>query len=307
MPLDVDRVEAMVLDRLNAKDGAGLFALYGDAMRRAFPIDKTEAFVQRGGAEWGTLANMGPGRRHAVYALEGQDGESSLELTIDEHGAITGLSLRSRPPEPPLARNDIPLALPFRGKWAVVWGGDTPETNVHVQSGNAKGTPWSQRRAADLLVKGDDGKTFRGDGKKNEDFLAYGLPIFAVADGEVTTVVDGVHENEPGTLNPTYLAGNEVSIRHTPSLYSFYAHLAPGKIKVKLGAKVKRGDLLGVCGNSGNASEPHLHFHLEDGPLFESSWGVLAVFSGVQVTRGGATKVDDAYTFARGDVIESTK
>ena len=67
---------------------------------------------------------------------------------------------------------------------------------------------------------------------------------------------------------------------------------------------MKRGDTLGFCGNSGNASEPHLHFHLEDGPRFESSWGVLAIFSGVKATRTGVTARDDAYTFLKDDVIE---
>jgi hypothetical protein len=309
--LDVDRIEALVVERLNAKDGAGLFALYGDSMKKAVPLDKAEAFVAGVAPEAGTLANAGPLRHHGGYVLEGRNGkwflDLNIDLNIDDRGAITGLLLRPRPPEPPVAKSDIPLALPFRGQWTVLWGGDTPQQNMHVSGADAKGTPWSQRRAVDILIKGQDGKTYKGDGKKNEGYLAYGLPIVAVADGEVTTVIDGVHENEPGTKNPTYVAGNLVILRHGPSLYSSYAHLVPGKIKVKVGAKVKRGEVLGLCGNSGNATEPHLHFQLEDGPWFESSWGVLPVFSGVRVTRGGETKTDDAYTLLKGDVIEPAK
>jgi murein DD-endopeptidase MepM/ murein hydrolase activator NlpD len=45
-----------------------------------------------------------------------------------------------------------------------------------------------------------------------------------------------------------------------------YAHLQAGSIKVKEGDRVKRGDLLGLVGNSGNTSAPHLHFHVMDGP-----------------------------------------
>jgi murein DD-endopeptidase MepM/ murein hydrolase activator NlpD len=47
-------------------------------------------------------------------------------------------------------------------------------------------------------------------------------------------------------------------------VYAFYAHLQPGSIKVKVGDKVRRGQVLGLVGNSGNSTEPHLHFHLSD-------------------------------------------
>jgi hypothetical protein len=302
--MDVDRVEAMVLERLNAKDGAGLFALYGDAMRTAVPLDKTEEFVRAGSVEWGSLTDATTPRHHATYSIKTDHGAWQLELTIDDHGAIQSMLLHPRPTAPPVAESAIPLSLPFKGKWTVAWGGNSADVNIHVKE-STPGVPWSQRRAADLVVQGWDGKSFRGDGKKNEDYLAYGLPILAVADGQVVTVIDGVPENEPGTLNALSNAGNAVVIRHTDSLYSFYAHLQPGKIKVKVGAKVKRGEVLGLCGNSGNASEPHLHCHLEDGPRFESSWGVLARFSGVKVTRARVTAKDDAYVFLKGDVIES--
>ena len=46
--------------------------------------------------------------------------------------------------------------------------------------------------------------------------------------------------------------------------YAFYAHLQPGSLKVKLGDKVRRGQVVGLVGNSGNSTEPHLHFHVSD-------------------------------------------
>jgi murein DD-endopeptidase MepM/ murein hydrolase activator NlpD len=234
--------------------------------------------------------------------LKGEHGTVLLDLNIDEHELISGLSVSPLPVEPPVAKNDIPIALPFRGQWDVHWGGDISELNMHVRG--PVGKPWSQRRAADILIVGDNGRTHKAEGKLNTDYYAYGKEILAVADGEVTTVIDGVPENEPGTKNPTYLAGNMVMIRHAPNLYSMYAHLQPGKTTVKVGAKVKRGNVLGLCGNSGNASEPHLHFQLEDGPRFESSWGVLPVFTGVMVSRGGTPQRSDAYELTKRDTIE---
>jgi len=46
---------------------------------------------------------------------------------------------------------------------------------------------------------------------------------------------------------------------------AFYAHLQPGSLRVKRGDKVRTGQVVGLVGNSGNSTEPHLHFHLSDG------------------------------------------
>ena len=47
--------------------------------------------------------------------------------------------------------------------------------------------------------------------------------------------------------------------------FAFYAHLQPGSLRVKTGDKVRGGQVLGLVGNSGNSTEPHLHFHISDG------------------------------------------
>ena len=47
-------------------------------------------------------------------------------------------------------------------------------------------------------------------------------------------------------------------------VYAFYAHLQPGSLRVKPGDKVRRGQVVGLVGNSGNSTEPHLHFHVSD-------------------------------------------
>jgi murein DD-endopeptidase MepM/ murein hydrolase activator NlpD len=202
------------------------------------------------------------------------------------------------PPAPDVARSDLALQLPFRGRWRVVWGGDTVALNQHADQP-------SQRRAADLVMQGSDGRSHRGEGKQNEDYLAYGQEILAVAAGEVVTVIDGVPENSPGSMNPYLALGNAVIVRHPADLYSVYAHLQPGKLRVKPGAKLKQGAVLGLCGNSGNSSEPHLHFQLQDGPRVEASWGVEAVFRGVAVVRAGAPGEMADYTFLQGDVVGS--
>lgn len=63
----------------------------------------------------------------------------------------------------------------------------------------------------------------------------------------------------------------------------------------KVGDKVKRGDLVGRCGNSGNSSEPHLHYHLQNGPHFGQAEGLPAQFrnyvaDGKKIERGELVK-----------------
>src|SRR5262249_8373941 len=46
--------------------------------------------------------------------------------------------------------------------------------------------------------------------------------------------------------------------------FAVYAHLQPGSLKVKVGDRVRAGQVLALLGNSGNSDAPHLHFHLVD-------------------------------------------
>jgi murein DD-endopeptidase MepM/ murein hydrolase activator NlpD len=278
-------------------------ALYGAEMSKAFPLEGTgpmvESVLSSSGPLGTPIRTNDPGERlHGTYRVKAERGEWLLEVHTNEAGAITGMRITSREPPPPVQRSHIPMSLPFRAKWFVSWGGDTAELNQHLSA-------HSQRRAADLVMKGQDGKPFRGDGRKNEDFFAYGKEVLAVADGDVDTVVDGVPENTPGMAGSSFIPGNVVIVRHSPTLYSAYAHLEPGGIRVKGGTAVHRGDVLGLCGNSGHSSEPHLHFQLQDGPHFDSSWGVEAVFEGVMVTRNGSTTRSNSYTPLKGDSVES--
>jgi hypothetical protein len=296
----VDSVAAEVVKRLNKRDGAGIYALFGDQMRAKFPEVTTRRFVSDVTGGTGRIVSFETesrdGKDRARYHLHGERSDERLELAVDHDGRIAMLAITPAPPERPVARSTIPLVLPFRGQWYVGWGGSTPGDNQHVGHG-------SQQRAVDLAIRGPDARTFRGDGKRNEDYIAYGADVLAVADGTVTTVVDGVADNVPNALNRHAIFGNYVTIRHSDSLYSLYAHLLPGKMRVQVGASVKAGAVIGACGNSGDSSEPHLHLQLQDGPRPEDSWGVEAVFAGVLVTREGKGEWTAQYAFQKGDLV----
>ncbi|NIR50220.1 M23 family metallopeptidase [candidate division KSB1 bacterium] len=65
--------------------------------------------------------------------------------------------------------------------------------------------------------------------------------------------------------------GNFVVIKHAEDEYSFLAHLLKKSICVKKGERVRQGQLIGLCGNSGHLTEPHLHFHIQDRANFYTS------------------------------------
>ncbi len=302
-PPSVDTVAAHVVALLNANDGHGLSLLYGARMHAQFPEKDVTAFASRLASSAGAILSFdrfpAPSDGwEASYHLDAERSDLRLDLQLDRDGTISGLRIepdRSSEP-PPVVSSTIALQLPFRGAWAVVWGGETAKLNHHV-------TAPSQRRAADLVVLGPDGVSHRSDGRQNEDYYAYGQDVLAVADGTVTTAVDGVLENVPGKGNRAAATGNYIVLRHADALYSLYAHLQPGKHRVTVGDEVKAGAVLGLCGNSGNSSEPHLHFQLQDGPLLERSWGVLPVFADVPVVRDGEPTTVKAYSFLKGDVV----
>lgn len=130
------------------------------------------------------------------------------------------------------------------------------------------GTPHiAQRYAIDWLQIGDDGKTYQGDSKDNHSYHCFGVEAHAIADATVVEVKDGIPENTPNEkpavpINFETVAGNHVNLDLGGGVYAMYAHLQPGSIRVKVGDKVTPGQVIGLVGNTGNSSEPHLHFQL---------------------------------------------
>ncbi len=104
------------------------------------------------------------------------------------------------------------------------------------------------------------------DGTKNEHYLAYGKDVIASADGTVIDFKDGVAENK-GNAGGGSGGGNWFKINNGKETLCYF-HMQPGSLTkkfMKKGAKVKKGEKLGLLGNSGNSSEPHGHIQaLED-------------------------------------------
>ncbi|WP_416151784.1 M23 family metallopeptidase [Salipaludibacillus sp. HK11] len=99
----------------------------------------------------------------------------------------------------------------------------------------------------------------------NESYNAFGKEYLAPADGTVVRVENDVQDNEPvGEMNEEEPYSNYVILDHGNEEISQLAHFKYQSIEMKEGDEVKEGDLLGLVGNSGNSSEPHIHFHVPD-------------------------------------------
>jgi len=139
----------------------------------------------------------------------------------------------------------------------------------------------AQRYAIDFVRLTEEGD-FSGDPTRNESYFLFGAEVIASAPGRIVEVVDGMPENVPTQpLPPLDLAGlpgNHVVQALDDGRFALYAHLQTGSVRVQPGARVRRGQVLGLVGNTGNSTQPHLHFHVTDGPSALAANGVPYVF-----------------------------
>jgi murein DD-endopeptidase len=193
----------------------------------------------------------------------------------------------------PVNQDSVPnLSPPFNGG---IWlAGDGPANNSdHRRSITAiDGYIYSSERfAVDWVKVGPNGDSRHDGATRNENWWGYGEPVLAVADGEVTEVVDGIPDNPPRVLPPATLdniAGNHVILQIAANRFVTYAHLQNGSIKVRPHDHVHRGDTLALLGNSGNTTGAHLHLQVTDRNSVLQSQGVPFVLSSFTYLGPGA-------------------
>ncbi|HWR72463.1 MAG TPA: M23 family metallopeptidase [Nitrospirota bacterium] len=130
------------------------------------------------------------------------------------------------------------------------------------------------------------------DSPNKEDYYAWGKDVLSAGAGTVVDVVNDLPDLNMGDFDQSNPAGNYAVIQHAPNLFSLYGHMMNNSPAVSVGYPVAAGRVIGRVGNSGNTSEPHLHFQYMDSwqgsnfmARFSRCQGLPALFWNAKVNR----------------------
>ncbi len=176
-------------------------------------------------------------------------------------------------------REAIPVLPPVMGSWRAL---NSPATRVPSHGTQGYG----QAHAIDLVCEQADDRRRPGFAwwplaRRPDDFPGFGQRVLAPGDGVVVRVHDSERDHWSRTspwgllylvtiellrelFGPNRVVGNHVIIDLGGGVYAALAHLRHGSVLVSVGDHVRAGDQVAECGNSGNTTEPHLHFQLMD-------------------------------------------
>ena len=140
----------------------------------------------------------------------------------------------------------------FRWHWGNGVGGTTFNAHSYPE----------HRYSYDIVIWDTSNQTFADPAKmdQNDNFYAWGQDVLAISDGDVIFANASFEDNFGTTANANSTGANLVVIHNTKrGFYHFYAHFQQNKVFVSAGDTVAAGMKLGLLGNSGGSSEPHLH------------------------------------------------
>ncbi|MBT8283751.1 MAG: peptidase M23, partial [Flavobacteriaceae bacterium] len=225
---------AQLASLYNAQDYQGIYELYDVNMQKALtPAENQQFFSENVNRIMGDINEwefIGFQRGAHVYRTSFERALSNIMISLSgQNNKINGFYIA--PPKPlgipVLERNTTKMILPFREEVFVYWGGTTLEQNYHLAE-------ISQQYAYDLLMV-KDGRSYQGDPKINENYFVFGKEIIAPCDARVVLVIEGVPDNEPGTMNPAQLTGNTIVLQTDLNEYILFAHLQEGSLEVEEG------------------------------------------------------------------------
>lgn len=223
---------------------------------------------------------------------------NSTPLREAAPGSTPPTSLVKQPATPIVRdKQQTELFIPFAGAWLVTASGDIRE------GASTQRNLLQQQYTYEFSGTDAAGMVSKNTGKLNEDYFGYGREIFAPANGTVIEAIDGIRENSPGTRNPYAQIGNAIIIQHSNKEYSVFAFLKQGSIRVKAGDRVSRGQVIAQCGNSGNTTEPALHYHLQNSASLQTAGIVKFYFERAMVTKEGKKQLQSNYLPVIGEVV----
>lgn len=289
-----------IVDNYNHMHFDSIFFSFSKEMKVELPLDKTIEFFTKLKNDAGSISkyeSVSGNDTTETYRIDFLNKVLSMKISKNESGQVTRLLFT--PFESPIEQSDIiknhtKISLPFNNEWFVFWEGDTKEENYNSSFK-------VQRHDFDFLILDAKGMSYRTDGKSNDDYYVYGQKIIAPCDAKVISIVEGIHDNVPGKINSEQLTGNSIVLATASNEYLLLTHLKENSISVKYGETVKKGQLLGLCGNSGNSSEPHLRFHTQNRDKIKGAKGFKCYFEKILVN--GELKKD--YSPVKGEKVQN--
>jgi hypothetical protein len=176
----------------------------------------------------------------------------------------------------------IELSFPLhKGTYYIAHGGNHSQMNYH----NAYPP---QKYALDIVKLNSFGMRSNGIYPKQLDqYMIYGDELLNPCTGKVIEVRNDAPDQIPPNMDAEIPEGNYVALLcENEDAVVYMAHMQKGSVAVKEGSVVKEGQLIGLVGNSGNTTEPHLHIHAE-----KDGEGVPIKFDGKFLVRNNIVRV----------------
>lgn len=273
-PVTLARVEVM-------GEGRTLAALEGEALVRALGVPSATPADNRHVIASGARVIL------FVNAAIGGDEPASVShrITLERTRQDVAETVIVNAPAVRVDTRALPtLGPPLRGgPWAAIYHPEWERGHRRVFYAVDGKARLPGRFAIDWMRAGGD------DGRGEE--------VLAVANGVVVAMRNDFPDE--GSTLPATLAnatGNYVAIDIGGGRYAFYEHLAQD-VRVTVGQRVRRGQVIGTVGASGQVTQPHLHFHLADAnsPLAAESlpyalrYRALGAYDTIEAFNAGGT------------------
>lgn len=317
--LDVQIVEAPKIVRIGATDQLvyelhltnfsshplelnGLVIKAGDMPIKTYSRDELPKAIDLVGPPEANARIIPTGRRAVVYigapvTADFDRGSISHSLTLSkidtDEGDFTVSGGTATPEIAALPRLSPPLR---GGPWVAVYDPGMERGHRRVFYATEGSATLPGRFAIDFMKIDTGGKLSSGDADIPANHHGFGAEVLAVADGTVVAVRDDVPDPptisgrpRPGIADAS---GNFVMLDVGGGRIAVYEHLKQGA-PVTVGDRLKAGQAVGFLGFTGQASAPHLHFHLADRPSILGAEGQPYVFA--LLTRLGQYETIDSF------------
>ncbi len=256
-----DEVASEFQSKYNQSNYEDIHGMLDDIMKSLIPKEKMTDFLNTVRSNFGIIKTMefyDVNNSAHVYRTAFEKAIVDISFSLNKKNQIIALFIprNSFENSSVLKRNATKMIFPFKEESFVYWGGETVEINYHMAD-------LSQQYAFDVVMVAN-GAPYKGDPTKNESYFIFGKDIIAPCDAKVVKVIDGIKDNVPGELNRVEITGNTIILETERKEYLLFAHIKANSILLKEGDLVKQGQVIAQCGNSGNTTQAHLHFHLQN-------------------------------------------